>query len=164
MARSQGGQANKTGNVLEQVVVSALSVHGFEMVAFREYEHHSERYGKELLLRNVPYTTLYGGRGYTEFLVLSDRYQIRTRIECKWQQGAGSVDEKLPYTYLSCAESMDENDIIILIDGKGFRDGAIDWLRNVAVQRKYIPPGCPNKHIHVMSTTEFLTWCNSTFR
>ncbi len=164
MPRSQGGQANKTGNVLEQVVISALNAHDFVMVPYREYEHHQEKYGKELVLRNVPYTTLYGGRGYTEFLILSERYNVRTRIECKWQQGAGSVDEKLPYTYLSCAESMDENDIIILIDGKGFRDGAVDWLRNAAEQRKYIPANCPNKHIRVMNTTEFLTWCNNTFR
>ncbi|MGQ0658093.1 MAG: PD-(D/E)XK nuclease superfamily protein [Chromatiales bacterium] len=164
MTRSQGGQANKTGNVLEQVVVGTLTAHGFETVAFREYERHPDRYGNELLLRNAPYTTLYGGRGYTEFLIRSDRYSLRTRVECKWQQGAGSVDEKLPYTYISCVETIDEHDIIILVDGKGFREGAVAWLRNVASQRKYVPFDRPHKHIRVMNTTEFLTWCNNTFR
>ena len=67
MARSQGGQANKTGNVLEQVVISTLSAHGFQVVPFREYQRKPDAFGSELLLRNVPYTTLYGGRGYTEF-------------------------------------------------------------------------------------------------
>lgn len=161
---SQGGQANKTGNVLEKTVIGTLTAHGFNAVMFSKYNKEPAEYGEELLLMNVPYTTLYNRRGYTEFLLISKNYNLNIRIECKWQQTTGSVDEKLPYTYLSCAESMDEDDVIILIDGPGFREGSIEWLVNAANERKYIPTDKPNKNIIVMSMTDFLVWTNNTFK
>lgn len=161
---TQGSQANKTGNVLEQLVVGTLGAHGFNSVKYTEYVKNPEKYGKELLLRNVPFTTLYNGRGFTEFLLLSEQYDLKTRIECKWQQKAGSVDEKLAYVYLSCIEAIPEDNVIILIDGDGFRDGAIKWLKDAAEQRKFIPQDKPNKVVKIMNSTEFLTWCNNTFR
>ena len=161
---SQGSHANKTGNVLEHTVIGTLSAHGFEMVMHREYTKSPENYGKELLLKNVPYTTLYGGKGYTEFLLSSKRFNLNIRIECKWQQGSGSVDEKLPYTYLSCVEAVGEDNVIILIDGPGFRHGAINWLKNAACNRKYIPADNKNKTVRVMSISEFLVWTNQSFK
>ena len=161
---TQGGQANKTGNILEQLVVGTLTAHGFTTVKHSEYIKHPEKYGHELLLRNVPYTTLYDGRGFTEFLLVSHKFNLKIRIECKWQQTAGSVDEKLPHVYLSAVGAIPENEVIILIDGKGFREGAITWLKNVAEQRKYMPCDKQNKNISIMNSTEFLTWCNETFK
>ena len=117
-----------------------------------------------MLLRNVPYTTLYGGRGYTEFLLKSQSYNLEVRIECKWQQTAGSVDEKLPHVYLSAAEAVPENNVIILIDGDGFREGAISWLKNITEERKYTPEDKQEKNISIMNSTAFLTWCNNTFK
>ena len=161
---TQGGQANKTGNVLEQLVIGTLGAHGFNSIKYSAYIKDESKYGKELLLRNVPFTTLYEGRGFTEFLLLSEKFNLKIRIECKWQQKAGSVDEKLAYVYLSCIEAIPEDDIIILIDGAGFREGAIRWLKNAAEQRKFIPHDKPNKNVRIMSSTEFLTWCNETFK
>jgi hypothetical protein len=160
---TQGGQANKTGGVLEGLVIGTLSAHGFAPIRFSDYAKSPEKFGNEVLLRNAPYTTLYGGRGYTEFLLVSQKYDLRTRIECKWQQKAGSVDEKLPYLYLSCVHCVPEDHIIILIDGAGFREGAVQWLRSAAAERRYMP-GHEGKRIVVMGSTEFLTWCNETFR
>ena len=161
---TQGGQANKTGNVLEQLVVGTLTVHGFNLVKYSEYIKNKGKYGTELLLRNVPYETLYNHRGYTEFLLKSDKFNLNIRIECKWQQKGGSVDEKLPYVYLSAIYAVPENDVIILIDGKGFRDGAVNWLVNSASEKKFITRDKINKNIRVMNTIEFLTWCNETFK
>jgi len=161
---TQGGHANKTGNVLERTVVGTITAHGFDAVMHSKYSKHPENYGSELLLKHVPYTTLYKGRGYTEFLLLSEKYNLRTRIECKWQTQAGSVDEKLPHTYLSCIEGADEDEVIILIDGPGFRDGALNWLREAAQERRYIPEDKPRKNITVMSVTEFMVWTNKIFR
>ena len=160
---TQGGQANKTGGVLEQLVIGTLTAHGFTPIRFSDYAKTPEKFGSEVLLRNAPYTTLYSGRGDTEFLLLSQRYNLKTRIECKWQQKAGSVDEKLPYLYLSCVHCVPENHIIILIDGKGFREGAVQWLRSASRERRYMPERVV-KRIDVMGSTEFLTWCNETFR
>ena len=161
---TQGGQAKKTGNVLEQLVISTLSAHGFPVIKYSDYLKTPEKYDEELLLRHVPYKTLYGGQGYTEFLLKSQKFELEIRIECKWQQIAGSVDEKLPHVYLSAIEAVTENDVIILIDGDGFRDGAIPWIRHIAEQRKYIPKDKQEKNISIMSSTEFLTWCNNKFK
>ncbi|MCZ6803369.1 MAG: 4-diphosphocytidyl-2C-methyl-D-erythritol kinase [Proteobacteria bacterium] len=161
---TQGGQANKTGNVLEQLVIGTLSAHGFPAVKHSDYKKNPNDYDNELLLRNVPYTTLYGGRGFTEFLLKSHKYDLEIRIECKWQQKPGSVDEKLPHVYLSAVNAIPEDNIIILIDGKGFREGAIQWLKNITKNREYIPKDNSNKNISIMNSTEFLTWCNDTFK
>jgi SepF-like predicted cell division protein (DUF552 family) len=62
---------------------------------------------------------------------------LKTRIECKWQQTAGSVDEKLPYLYLNTIEAMPEDQIMIIIDGAGWKKGAVDWLRRAVNEKKY---------------------------
>lgn len=162
-APTQGGHANKTGSILEGLVRNTLSAHGFAVVPWALYSKSPGEHGEELLLSNVQCETLYGGKGYTEFLLRSRRFGLDLRIECKWQQTTGSVDEKLPFTYLNCVE-MPEDEVIILIDGKGFREGAIRWLRKAAGERRYIPAERPNKQVRVMDVTEFLTWANSTFR
>lgn len=161
---TQGGHAVKTGGVLERMVVGTLGQHGFEVVYYRDYMKAPRKYGAELLLRHVPYTGLYGGRGFTEFLLRSERYQQEVRIECKWQQAAGSVDEKLPFTLLNAIDALPENEIIILIDGDGFRAGAKEWIREAAESRRFVPDDKAEKDVRVMSATEFLTWANTTFR
>jgi hypothetical protein len=164
MSISQGGLANRTGSVLEGIVKGALAPHGFNIVQNRDLNVLTDAQQEELLIENAPYTTLYGSRGKTEFLLKSKRYALEIRIECKWQQSAGSVDEKLPHLYLTAIDAMPEDKVIILIDGDGFREGAISWLRNAVSNRLYIPDDKPDKEIMVMNATEFMTWANNTFR
>ena len=97
-------------------------------------------------------------------MLKSKKYDLEVRIECKWQQSSGSVDEKLPHLYLSAVDAIPEDNVIILIDGNGFRDGAIAWLRNAVKKRLYISEEKNNKNIMVMNATEFMTWANNTFR
>ena len=133
----KGRSANITGNQLEVTVQTVLLNKGFEIEMYREWEKKPEKYGKELLLKNVPFKTIYNHKGNTEFLLISERYNLRIRIECKWQQSAGSVDEKLPYLYLNTIEAMPEKNIMILIDGDGFKAGAKTWLRNAVKEKSY---------------------------
>jgi len=156
--------ANDSGNVLEQTVKSVFSTKGFTKVLYRDWSKNSEKYGKEVLLLNVPFTTIYEHKGTTEFRLISEKYGMDIRIECKWQQVSGSVDEKLPYLYLNCIEAMPEKNIIIVIDGGGWRKGAIKWLREAVQKRKYINEIDPSKDIKVFSLAEFITWANKTFR
>lgn len=158
----QGTLANSSGNTLEQTVMGTLASKGFQAASYRDYLIKPELYGSELLLRNVPYKTIYGHPGNTEFLIRSERYRLEIRIECKWQQSSGSVDEKYPYTYLNCIEAMPERDIIIIVDGGGAKQGAVDWLREAAARGKYAEG--KDKHIQVMSLSGFLVWANRTFR
>lgn len=160
--------SNSTGNNLEQTVVDQFVRKGFVQVNYRKWlkAKDKSRFGDELLLCNVPFTNIYSGDSNTEFKVLSAKYGLDIRIECKWQQLSGSADEKLPYLYLNCIEAMPEQHIIILIDGDGFRDGAKQWLRDAVKSRRYQnePGDDPQKQIDVMSLTEFLTWVNTKLR
>jgi hypothetical protein len=161
MARTQGNIANSSGNVLEQTVVSTFKAKGFEVIKYRVWDKNKEKYGDELLLENVPFVSIYGHKGNTEFLLKSKKYNLEIRIECKWQQSAGSVDEKFPYLYLNCVESMPENDIIIIVDGGGYKDGALKWLKESSEIGKYQDTNV--KNIQIMSLVEFITWANKKF-
>ena len=159
---SPGRTANTQGKILENTIVPALMVRGLTPVAYSSWVKDPAQYGKELLLRHVPFTTIYGHRGYTEFLIRSDRLGIRVRIECKWQQSSGSVDEKLPYLYLNCVYAMPEADIIIVLGGGGMKVGAVKWLRK-AVQKQLFQDAATqqSKHIRICTIEEFLQWANS---
>jgi hypothetical protein len=130
---------------------------------------------KRILVKRVPYTTLYGSAGTTEFLLLAqdahttkefplpqNTGELLCRIECKWQQSAGSVDEKFPYLYLSCVEAMPEKNIIILHGGGKFRAGAVAWLKQAVSEKKYMTP-MNQKNIAVMAVEEFMTWVSHAF-
>jgi len=144
---SQGGKANKTGLQLEWFVESALNKIGYIEVGAEGLEE------KQPLTyaRNVPYVNLYGGNSRTEF-VLCDESGGMIRIEAKWQQTAGSVDEKFPYMYLSLLET-DEPHIIIVIDGGGQRQSALDWLAEQAKNET-------RKKVDIMDMSDFLKWVN----
>ena len=159
---SKGQKTNITGTQLEKAVQTVLSGKGFQIEMFRKWKMNPENYGKELLLKNVPFTTIYGHGGNTEFLLLSEKHNLQIRIECKWQQSAGSVDEKLPYLYLNTIEAMPEKDIMILIDGDGFKQGAKTWLRNAVNKKLYTNDSNKNTNVMVFSLAEFFACANNT--
>ena len=111
----------------------------------------------DLLVRRVPYQSIYGHRGVTEFLAVSASRGLAIRIECKWQQSQGSVDEKFPYLYLNCIHAMPEREIILLIDGNGYKPGALAWLKQAVASQDA-------KLIHVFNLVEFLVWANRRLR
>ncbi|HOA09733.1 MAG TPA: hypothetical protein PLA42_03855 [Tenuifilaceae bacterium] len=159
----KGAKGNITGNQLEVAVKTVLTGKGFELINYRVWDKNKEKYGEELLLENVPFTTIYNHKGNTEFLLISKRFNLQIRIECKWQQVKGSVDEKLPYLYLNTIEAMPENTIMILIDGAGWKTGAVKWLKDAVQQKKYTTAETQNKEIIVFTMTDFFTWANNTF-
>ncbi len=159
----KGTKSNITGNQLEVAVKTVLTGKGVELINYRVWDKNKENYEEELLLENVPFTTVYEHKGNTEFLLISKKYKLNIRIECKWQQVAGSVDEKLPYLYLNTIEAMPEKSIMILIDGGGWKTGAIKWLKDAVQQKKYTTEENDDKKIFVFSLTEFFTWANKTF-
>ncbi len=142
---------------------TVLTGKGFKLLNYWVWLKNKEKYGEELLLEYVPFTTVYEHKGNTEFLLISQKYDLKIRIECKWQQVAGSVDEKLPYLYLNTIEAMPENSVMILIDGAGCKAGAIKWLKDAVKQKKYTTEETENKNIMVFNLTEFFTWANNTF-
>jgi hypothetical protein len=161
----QGGLANSSGKALEGTIKATMQSKGFTVVPFRKWEKDQGKYGSELLLTNVPYETIYGHRGTTEFLIRSERYNLEIRVECKWQQSSGSVDEKFPYVYLNCVEKMPEATIFIVVDGGGAKSGASIWLRKACASRLFLDGRDEAaKKIHVFTLMEFLVWANATLR
>lgn len=156
-------KSNISGNLLETTVKTVLTAEGFELVKYRDWEKNKEKYGDEILLENVPFDTIYNHKGKTEFLLKSKKYNLNIRIECKWQQVSGSVDEKLPYLYLNAIEAMPENTVMILIDGKGWKHGAKEWLKKSVKQKKYSTEENKYKEIIIYNLVEFYTWANATF-
>ena len=163
MSKSQGGLANSSGNTLERMVIATLESKGFEVVKYRIWYKNPGKFGNELLLRNVPFETIYDHKGNTEFLIKSKKHDLEIRVECKWQQSSGSVDEKFPYLYLNCIENMPEKDIFIIVDGGGAKPGAINWLRNAAENKLYQDEQ-QQTNVGVMNLAEFLIWANTTLR
>ncbi|GIV46345.1 MAG: 4-diphosphocytidyl-2C-methyl-D-erythritol kinase [Ignavibacterium sp.] len=159
----KGQKGNITGNQLEAAVKTVLSGKGFKIVKYRDWIKTPHKFGDELLLTNVPYTTIYKHKGNTEFLLISKKYNCTIRIECKWQQTSGSVDEKLPYLYLNVIEAMPEDKILILIDGRGWKEGAITWLKESVEEKRYTNQNSKQKDILVFNLTDFFTWANKTF-
>jgi len=158
---NQGRTANMQGANLEGIVIDTMCRKGLALVNYVDWIKRPQKYGEELLLKNVPYTSIYGHEGRTEFKIKSCRYG-EYRIECKWQQVAGSVDEKFPYVYLNCVESLPEKNIIILVDGGGAKDGAVRWLKSAAANKLFIKD--IDKNIKVMDLRDFIVWANTNFR
>ena len=162
--RKKGSLANGQGKVLEEAVISTFSRKGFEVVMWSDWNRNRAGYGSELLLKNVPFKNIYGHDGYTEFLLKSKTYDLEIRIECKWQQSAGSVDEKFPYLYLNCIEAMPESHIVIIVDGGGAREGAVRWIKNAAEKKLYRNYENIDKQLDVFTLSGFLRWANLKFR
>lgn len=154
---ASGGRANRSGRVLEEVVESVFRSHGYEQAWHREWNKNPEKYGPRLLLKNVPYRTIYGHNGRSEFVALVEG-RSSIRIECKWQQSPGSVDEKFPYLYLNAVEAMTEATVLIIVDGGGAKPHAVEWLRNAAESRLYMSDS--SRTIKVMDSAGFIRWAN----
>ena len=71
-------------------------------------------------------------------------------IECKWQESAGSVDEKFPY-FVQNIKDRYPYATIVLIDGGGCKPKAKEWLKKQE----------DGKLIHVFTMSEFQKWSNS---
>lgn len=155
-------QAPVQEKMLENTILSALTGRGFTVVPYSSWILDPGRYGKELVLQQVPYTTIYGHRGFTQFLVRSEKHNLKIRIKYHWQQFSGSMDEKLPYLYLNSVYAIPEQDVIIIIGGGGLKAGAVKWLRKAVQKHLFQNEELRHqKNIRIQSIDEFLAWVNS---
>lgn len=168
-AATQGAHANISGQKLEDAVQNLLIDKGFHI------EKHSGYGGKmteltmknryrRLALRQPPYTTLYGGPGRCDFILLAKELGTDIWIETKRMTLAGSVDEKLPHTFLNALAANPGRHVIIIIDGDGWRDGALQWLRAAVKDRRWaVFANYPDKRVDVMTIAEFQEWLETHF-
>ena len=132
--RSQGAQANSNGKNAEATIYCILKERGYDV-------RQQQTIG--IGLYNTPIRV--------DVMVMPcSRFPAGLIIESKWQETAGSADEKFPYLVINIKRFYPMPCIVVL-DGDGYRDGAANYLRS-EVDGKSLQ--------HVFSFAEFLTWCN----
>lgn len=124
--RTQGAQANRTGNVAEGVIGAILNSCKVEYIA----QYHIG-------------ISIFGHPLKTDFYLPNDQIII----ESKWQNVAGSADEKLPYLVMNIRERY-PHPTVLVYGGQGWRTGAITWVKAQV----------DSKLIRVLSVEEFMKW------
>ena len=136
-----GVQANATGNLLESFVENLLT-----KKAYTEFPNHRDQIfanrntvGGRQYAKQVPCgMSIYETQRKCDFLIInSDKFPDGLIVECKWQQTAGSVDEKYPFTVLNVLKIGVPT--VILLDGGGYKPMAMKWLKDqVGMNRSLI--------------------------
>jgi hypothetical protein len=150
----QGYNANKTGKWLEAQVEAELLKYGIKSIMYSELDTKS---GMEFvasckrgfLLKHVPYKNMYGSNAYGEFVLYLFGKGV-FRIECRYQGVPGSAQDKLPKLLGDCS-CMQEQDVIIVLEGNGFTVNAKNWIKTSA-------KAVQHKHISVKALAEFKAW------
>jgi len=135
MIRTQGHNANRTGRAAEHVINATLTQRGY--TPLRQYP----------IGQSIFDTALYADF----YLSNAPGFDAGLAIESKWQQVGGSAEEKLCYL-VENIRHVYPCPAIIVIDGGGFRPGAVRWVRAQV--------GQGNLHA-VFTIAEFLTWLNN---
>jgi len=59
---------------------------------------------------------------------------------------------------------MPENNILIIVDGGGAKEGAVRWLKNAAKKKLFTDEITSQKTIDVLDLSGFIQWANLKFR
>ncbi len=160
MALTQGGRANKAGQVLEITVEGTLRAHQYYQVTpsvpkqqQREHILHSillpKRYARSVYIG----TGIYQTDIYVDFYIIdSIKFPLGLIIECKWQESGGSVDEKFPYLNLNIQHSYPVPTILVM-GGGGMREKALNWLKRQVDYNQNL--------LAVYSLDRFIAWSNN---
>jgi hypothetical protein len=146
---TQGYEATHSGKFLEDTLRRELSSRGFHFRTFGEDSDNLDMFAPRVVVSNVPYKSIFDTKSRSEF-VINDRGR-KIRVECRWQESSGSVDEKFLYLLRNAVEYMPENEVLILYGGNGAREKAVQWLKKEAAK-------VSAKRIHVININEFLQW------
>ncbi len=166
-AGEQGVNANKSGQRFEADVSDLLKASGFHVELHSGYESgkHERNIGNgRIALRQPPYTTLYGGSGRSDFVLIAPELQENVWIETKRMRVSGSLDEKLPHMFLNALAAIPGKHVIILMDGDGWRAGGVAWIRAAQQDRRWNDfSNLEGKRIDVMNVDEFKSWLQANF-
>jgi hypothetical protein len=146
----QGTRANYTGNSLEDVIYNTLTRKGYQFVEKKQFE--AARFlDQPVFTVQFPIAkSVYETDLYCDFILYHpQKHTACLVIESKWQESAGSVDEKFPFLVLNIREKYPCATIVVL-DGGGYKKGADRWLRSQI----------DAKLIHVFNMMEFQKWSN----
>ena len=147
----QGGKtANYTGNVLEKFVQDRLNERGYTFVPREKFEP-AKHIGQPIYTKQFFVgLSIYENNLFADFVLYHpQKHPNCLIIEVKWQQSAGSVDEKYPYLILNI-NMKHPYETVLLLDGGGYTKGAEKWVRGHV----------GNRLKKVMNMSEFQIWAN----
>lgn len=151
--KTQGQEAGHSGRMLEEDIKRQFEGRNVLVVNYSENKGNDDLFEDVRLVRRVPYRNLYNSKSYSEFVFYGIK-PVSVRIECKWQEMAGSVDEKLPYLFFN-AELMPESHVWLIIGGHGMRLKARQWLehkiRNARKQIRVLSPDSARSAIKLLA-------------
>lgn len=126
---------NNLGKMENQVAVRNTLRHIFTQYDYPIYTQGElnklEKLPVKYIVNKSRYRSIYGHSANSEFKVFNNEKNISLRIEIKIQKSSGSVDEKFPYIYLNAVQSH-EDDVLIILDGGGYKYGVKTWLEKVS--------------------------------
>lgn len=131
-AQSQAQEANHSGQFLEQAIMNDFKRRGVLVEDDKHTHGMRHLFQDKYLLKNVPYMSIYGCKSKSEFVYVNQRTELKVRIECRWQQEGGSVDEKFVY-FFENAKRVPEPYVWLIIDGNGARAKALFWIKREAL-------------------------------
>ncbi len=131
---TQGKRANESGRMAEQLVCTVLRTKG---VTFRR--------------QVVVGTSIYGHQLRADIVVEPTAIWPRgLAIEVKWQDAAGSVDEKFPYIAANVRSGAFGRPVAVVLGGGKAKPGAIRWLAMQQLEAADL--------VGVFSIEEFASW------
>lgn len=134
----QGGSiANQTGNSLERFIEDTIRGEGYILLSNDKFTSQTSCANGQVFGTYKFFTKqlnickgIYGTPIRCDFIIYHpEKHERGLIIESKWQQSAGSVDEKFPYLERNVQEKYPCRTIIVL-DGGGYKPGAAEWLRS----------------------------------
>jgi len=160
----QGVNANKSGfrqeREIEKILVN-LGVYSMKYSMFNKSELTFREFFDEVvdggfsgvLFKHVPYRKLWGTTGYNEY-VLHTKRMSGVRIDSRFQDVPGSVEEKAYYLFETASVSYSEKTCIIVLDGKAVKPEIRNWLVDKARAIKH-------KEIKILTLEEFRVWAEN---
>jgi hypothetical protein len=136
------------------MVQREFEARGFIFRTYGDDADNLDLFNPRIVVKNVPYRSLYGCQSRSEFLITDESRKVR--VECRWQEVSGSVDEKFIGLLRNAIECMPESEVLIFHGGGGARIAAINWVKREASR-------CGSKKIHIVSTDEFPRWVRREF-
>lgn len=156
---SQGAKANYNGRKMEDVVKKNFTDAGWLVVRHSDYCRNPEPYRKEnsILLTNVPYISITGKSGQSEFgYIRKEGRKTRTgRIEVKNQTVSGSADSKYAEVIQNALYRYPESEIVLVLNIPGASSGVLDWIKAQASDPGFVRAG---KKLFVFTPAEFSSW------
>jgi hypothetical protein len=89
MSMTQGYEANHSGKFLESIVNREFSSRGFIIRSYDEDQDNLDMFSPKIVVRNVPYISIYGCQSRSEFVITE--YSRKVRIECRWQESRAQL-------------------------------------------------------------------------